>query len=49
MEKDGRTWMLLVSLLGDKRLETCVITVLDRLFPGSERQAAPDLDERDKQ
>ena len=37
MEKDGRTRMLLVSLLGDKRLETCGIAVLDRLFPGSER------------
>jgi hypothetical protein len=33
MEKDGRTRMLLVSLLGDKRLETCGIAVLDRLFP----------------
>jgi hypothetical protein len=33
MEKDGRTWMLLVALLGDNRLETCGIAVLDRLFP----------------
>jgi hypothetical protein len=33
MEKDGRTWMLLVSLLGDQRLETSGIAVLDRLFP----------------
>ena len=33
MEKDGRTRMLLVSLLGDKRLETSGIAVLDRLFP----------------
>jgi hypothetical protein len=33
MEKDGRTWMLLVLLLGGKRLETSGIAVLDRLFP----------------
>jgi hypothetical protein len=39
MEKDGRIRMLLVSLLGDECLETCGIAVLDRLFPGSERQA----------
>jgi hypothetical protein len=33
MEKDGRTWMLLVSLLGDQRLETFGIALFDRLFP----------------
>jgi hypothetical protein len=33
MEKDGRTRMLLVSLLGDKRLKTCGGAVLDHWFP----------------
>jgi hypothetical protein len=33
MEKDGRTRMLLVSLLGNKRLETSGSAILDRLFP----------------
>jgi hypothetical protein len=33
MEERGRTWMLLVLLLGDKRLETCGSAILDRLFP----------------
>jgi hypothetical protein len=32
MEERGRTWMLLVLLLGDKRLETCGSAILDRLF-----------------
>jgi hypothetical protein len=41
--------MLLVLLLGGKRLETLGIAVLDRLFPRPEWQAAPDLNERDKQ
>jgi hypothetical protein len=49
MEKDGRTRMLLVSLLGNKRLETSGSAILGRLFPGSEREAAPDLDERNQQ
>jgi hypothetical protein len=33
MEERGRTWMLLVLFLGDKRLETCGSATLDRLFP----------------
>ena len=49
MNKRGRTRMLLVLLLGGKRLETLGIAVLDRLFPRPEWQAAPDLNERDKQ
>ena len=48
MHKRGRMRMLLLLLLGDKRLETSGIAVLDRLFPRSEQQAAPDLNERDK-
>jgi hypothetical protein len=45
-EKDGRTWMLLVSLLGDKRLKPAGSWYWT-LFPGSERQAAPDINARD--
>jgi hypothetical protein len=37
VDKRGRTRMLLVLLLGNKRLETCGSAVLDRLFLGSER------------
>jgi hypothetical protein len=33
MHKRGRTRMLLVLLLGSKRLETSGIALLDRLFP----------------
>jgi hypothetical protein len=33
VHKRGRTRMLLVLLLGGKRLETSGIAVLDRLFP----------------
>ena len=33
MHKRGRTRMLLVLLLGGKRLETFGIAILDRLFP----------------
>ncbi len=33
MHKRGRTRMLLVLLLGGKRLETPGIAVMDRLFP----------------
>jgi hypothetical protein len=33
MHKRGRTRMLLVLLLGGKRLETSGIALLDRLFP----------------
>jgi hypothetical protein len=33
MHKHGRTRMLLILLLGDQRLETSGIALLDRLFP----------------
>jgi hypothetical protein len=47
MEKDGRTWMLLVSLLGRRALESPGIT--DWTARSVIRRAAPDLNERDKQ